>query len=124
MTYDSLVLRRLSAQVRPRLRVTRGEAILLGPGKADLLAAIDASGSLREAARTLDMSYMRAWTLVRTMNAAFRAPLVERTRGGSRHGGAHLTPLGRRILGLYREMEEVSLDAIAPAWRKIRRELK
>ena len=110
--------------VRPRLRVTRGDEILLGPGKADLLAAIDQSGSLREAALELDMSYMRAWSLVRTMNGAFRAPLVTRSRGGARHGSAQLTPLGRRVLALYREMEAASIEAIAGPWRKIRRELK
>ena len=63
--------------IRPRLRILHGEAIALGPGKADLLEAIARAGTLAEAAKLLDMSYMRAWKLVRTMNAAFREPLAD-----------------------------------------------
>ena len=110
--------------VRPRIRATRKNVILLGPGKADLLAAIGETGSIRGAAEETGMSYMRAWSLVRTMNAAFRAPLVTRTRGGTRHGGAALTPLGKRVLKLYQEMERLAAKAIAPMWKKIQRELK
>jgi molybdate transport system regulatory protein len=67
------------------------------------------------------MSYMRAWTLLREMNRAFRSPLVETARGGKTHGAARLTDLGRRVLALYREMESLSSSAAAPAWRKLRR---
>ena len=73
--------------IRPRIRIVREDGtIVLGPGKADLLAAIGESGSIRAAAESLGMSYMRAWTLVRTMNAAFRSPLVEKVRGGNEKG--------------------------------------
>ena len=120
----SLPAKRNKVVLRPRIRATRGGVILLGPGKADLLAAIDESGSIRSAAEQTGMSYMRAWSLVRTMNAAFRVPLVERTRGGSTRGGAHLTPLGARVLSLYQEMERLASAAIAPVWRRVKRELK
>src|SRR5436190_3906502 len=51
-------------RLRPRLRVLRGQEIVLGPGKADLLDAIARTGELRRAAGELNMSYMRAWKLV------------------------------------------------------------
>src|SRR5512142_1431250 len=69
--------------LRPRIRATRGDVILIGPGKADLLEAIAETGSIRSAAERIGMSYMRAWSLVRTLNENFREPLVERTRGGA-----------------------------------------
>ena len=96
---------RAPARLLPRLRLVRGGTIVLGPGKADLLAAVGDSGSLRRAAAALGMSYMRAWTLVKTMNGAFREPLVALARGGARHGGATLTPAGAKVLALYRAME-------------------
>jgi len=102
----------------------RGGRILLGPGKADLLDAIRRTGSIRLAARALGMSYMRAWELVRAMNAGFQRPLVATARGGSAHGGAALTETGERLLALYREMEAASLEAAAPAWRRLRRHLR
>jgi molybdate transport system regulatory protein len=108
----------------PRLRVVHRGEIALGPGKRELLEAIAGHGSLAGSARQLGMSYMRAWQLVRTMNAAFRSPLVALSRGGAAGGGARLTPLGEEVLALYREMERQSLRAAGPAWRKLRRRLR
>lgn len=102
-------------EIRPRIRVLQGEDVVLGPGKADLLEAIGENGSISEAARRLGMSYMRAWTLLRTMNRSFRAPLVETARGGAVRGGATLTDEGRAVLVLYRRMERDSLAAVAAA---------
>lgn len=89
----------------PRLRVLMGAAIAMGPGKADLLDAISREGSISRAARSMGMSYRRAWLLVETMNEAFRGPLVDAARGGPGGGGARLTPLGHEALKRYRAME-------------------
>jgi molybdate transport system regulatory protein len=111
--------------VRPRIRIVRDsdDTIVLGPGKADLLDAIASTGSIRAAAESLSMSYMRAWTLVRTMNAAFREPLVEKERGGAGQGGARLTASGLRVLSLYRKMEEKAARAVETLWVRLRQEL-
>lgn len=111
-------------QIRPRIRVTRADGtIVLGPGKADLLEAIGRTGSIRAAAEELEMSYMRAWTLVRTMNAAFRTPVVEKIRGGPDRGGARLTARGQRVLELYVRMSRRAERAISTNWEKLKREL-
>jgi len=110
--------------LRPRLRIVADDGtIVLGPGKADLLDAIARTGSIRAAAGELEMSYMRAWTLVRTMNSAFRAPLVEKVRGGTDQGGARLTKSGETVLRLYRKMEEKAAKAAEPLWIKLQDEL-
>ena len=106
--------------VRPRIRVLRNGEIALGPGKVALLAAVGDSGSLAQAARTLGMSYMRAWKLIQTMNACFRQPLVATRRGGKAHGSAALTVTGRKVLELYRRMEQASREAMAPSWQELR----
>ncbi len=110
-----------AATIRPRIRVTRAGDILLGPGKADLLDAIQRLGGLRGAADELGMSYMRAWKLVQLLNRGFRAPLVHTERGGARHGKASLTPMGESVLSLYRDMETASLAAMKPDWKRLRR---
>lgn len=112
------------AALKPRLRLVAGKTILLGPGKADLLDAVRDSGSLRKAAAKLGMSYMRAWTLVKTMNAAFQKPLVTLARGGARHGGATLTPAGRRVLALYRAMERRCETATSAQAARLKRFLR
>lgn len=110
--------------LKPRLRVVVGDNIALGPGKVELLAFIAETGSIAEAAKRMDMSYMRAWTLVKQMEACFTEPLLDRQRGGTARGGAQLTPLGTRVLELYHEMEQESLRALAKPWRELRKHLR
>jgi molybdate transport system regulatory protein len=116
--------RRRAPEVKPRIRILWGDEIAFGPGKADLLAAIADTGTIAGAARQLGMSYMRAWSLVRTMNQCFRAPLVDASRGGGSGGGAALTPTGREVLGLYRRMEAASRSGLEPEWLRLRRLLR
>lgn len=97
----------------PRLRILMGEAIAVGPGKADLLAAIAAEGSISAAARTMGMSYRRAWLLVDELNRVFVGPVVVSETGGRRGGGAVLTALGQEILQRYRAMEERAAASVA-----------
>lgn len=78
---------------------------MIGPGKAELLERIDRCGSIAAAGREMGMSYKRAWQLIGTLNAMFREPLVDSTRGGPGGGGAALTEAGRQVLALYRGFE-------------------
>jgi len=101
---------------QPQIRIMFRKAIAMGPGKADLLRAIEDSGSISAAARDLGMSYRRAWLLVDTMNQCFKSPVVETLTGGQRGGGARVTELGREVLGRYVAME-------AKAAASVRRDL-
>ncbi|MBR9973426.1 winged helix-turn-helix domain-containing protein [Magnetospirillum sulfuroxidans] len=78
---------------------------LIGPGKMQLLEAIDRHGSISAAARAMGMAYPNAWKLMDSLNRHFRDPLVTRVMGGSRGGGAALTETGRAVLGIYRSVE-------------------
>lgn len=106
---------------KPRLRILLGAAIAIGPGKADLLEAIERCGSISGAARELGMSYRRAWQLADVMNRSFRERLVEAGTGGARGGGARLTPLGRNVLRRYRAMEAKAAGSVAAEMRSFRR---
>src|SRR5262245_5882931 len=106
-------------QLRPRVRVQCGEDIALGPGKVDLLALIAETGSIRVAAERMNMSYMRAWTLIRTMNRCFKEPVVAAVRGGKKGGGAQLTNTGRAALALYQQMEADCLAVTRADWKKL-----
>ncbi len=87
----------------------------LAPARWSCLATIAQTGSsLSEAARHMEMSYMKAWLLVQVMNRCFRSPLVTLERGGASGGGAQLTPAGQEVLALYRTMEADALAAMKP----------
>ena len=93
------------------LRVVLGATVAIGPGKAELLQAIAATGSIAAAGRRMGMSYKRAWSLAEEMNAMFAAPLVEAAKGGPGGGGASLTPLGARVLDAYRRLQDAAAVA-------------
>ena len=96
---------------RIRIRIVFGDDEMIGPGKAELLERIDRCGSIAAAGRGMGMSYKRAWQLIGTLNAMFRQPLVESTRGGPGGGGAVLTEAGREVLCLYRAFEADAAQA-------------
>lgn len=108
--------------LKASLRVQCGDDIAMGPGKADLLDAIDRVGSIAAAGRALGMSYRRTWLLVDMMNRTWAEPLVAATPGGGSHRGARLTPCGRQVLAAYRALERSMMDALAatPAFEELR----
>lgn len=104
-----------------KARLYCGSEIAMGPGKADLLEAIAATGSISAAGRALGMSYRRTWLLVDAMNRCWRAPLVETAAGGSSGGGARLTDAGREVLGRYRALERrIAAAAREEDWAALR----
>jgi molybdate transport system regulatory protein len=96
-----------------RLRIPTGEHIAIGPGKAALLEAISETGSISAAGRKLNISYRKAWVVVRDMNIFFKEPLVDVSKGGPKGGGARLTEMGRLVLEKYRRLEKIAWEAIS-----------
>lgn len=97
---------------RLRFRLLLGRDVAIGPGKADLLAALAETGSISAAARSMGMSYKKAWYLLDTMNHCFREPIVAAEKGGRGHGGARLTPMGKEVLARYRSIEQKAAEAV------------
>jgi molybdate transport system regulatory protein len=111
---------RASVTLHPRLRALRGKETVLGPGRVELLEHIERTGSLTAAAKRMGMSYMRAWSLVKSSNASFRKILVKAARGGKSGGGARLTDAGRQVIALYRRMEQDCQSSVEKTWKELR----
>jgi len=114
----------MTAETRFRLRVFRGRTPAIGPGKIDLLEAIDQSGSISAAARMLGMSYNRAWHLVAELNDALVRPVVAASKGGSFGGGTAITATGLALIREYRAAEREAEAATAKHLKGIRRLVK
>ncbi|MCE9632632.1 MAG: LysR family transcriptional regulator [Methylophilales bacterium] len=93
------------SQPHIKIRIPYGKLSAIGPGKAVLLDAIVKHGSISAAAKSMGMSYKRAWDLVSTMNQAFLEPLVSTATGGAQGGGAQLTTFGLDVLRRYQALE-------------------
>jgi len=104
------MLRAMNQMVRFRVDFT--DACSLGPGKIELLESIQKTGSLRQAAQALGMSYRRAWLLLDGLNHSFSEPVSTASIGGQGGGGVTLTPFGLEVMRCYRVAEE-AIEAVA-----------
>ena len=106
--------------VKMRIRIYVGDR-MLGPGKMELLAHIDETGSLTAAAKRMGMSYMRAWKLVQELNRDQERPMIETRRGGAMGGIAKVTGVGKKVLKLYQTMERAGTEAASSYSKKLAR---
>ena len=109
-----------AVMVRPRVQI--GASIAIGPGKIDLLRAVERERSISAGARALGLTYKRAWLLIDSLNPGFGQPVVAATAGGRGGGGATLTPLGAALVARYAALE-ARLDAACGAELQALREL-
>lgn len=57
------------------------------------------------------MSYRRAWLLIDELNRSLKSPATVSEHGGQQGGGCTLTPVGEKIVRLYREVETRAAEA-------------
>jgi molybdate transport system regulatory protein len=100
-----------------RFRIDFGENSNIGPGKVALLEGIKAHGSLSDAARSMGISYRRAWLLIDSVNKSFKIPATVNSAGGRGGGGAEVTAFGSLLIERYREVER-KLDVVAGEYLK------
>ena len=97
---------------RLNLRLVFPGGAPLSHGKAELMEQIRETGSIRQAAQRMDMSYRRGWLLVDELNRMFTDPVIETQHGGKSGGGAHLTTFGEELLQRFRSMEARAQESL------------
>jgi molybdate transport system regulatory protein len=95
-----------SLSINGRIWLEINNEKVIGPGRVELLERIGQSGSIRQAALQMKMSYRQAWDLIRHMNEKFDSDLVISHRGGKGGGYAEVTPKGQEIIKEYRLLEQ------------------
>ena len=88
-----------------KLWLEKNGQFFLGKGRVELLKAIVICGSISAAAKSMKMSYKKAWAAVDDMNSISDSPLVIRTIGGSGGGGTLITEAGTEAIELYERFE-------------------
>ena len=121
MSRQAPIVQTETGQLSLRIDLPQGR---IGPGKIDLLEAIDREGSISAAGRALGMSYKRAWDLVDAMNKLLGVAVVAASTGGYRGGGATLTDAGRNLVADYRAIERAAQRAAEPRLLALMRRTK
>jgi molybdate transport system regulatory protein len=97
---------KLQLALQSRFWLTSGPHSLGGRGRIELLERIGESGSIRQAALAMGMSYKAAWDAVDAMNKRTGLTLIVRKTGGTRGGGAEVSEHGHKLIGLYKTLEQ------------------
>ncbi|BCN94040.1 hypothetical protein THMIRHAM_18250 [Thiomicrorhabdus immobilis] len=95
-----------SDNIRARFWITGKNAGHIGIGRIELLEKIETYGSMSQAAKSMGMSYKKAWKLVEELNSMYEEPLIVKAQGGKSGGGSVLTPKGKALIKEFRVVEQ------------------
>ena len=96
----------MNYKIKSRIWIEEGDNVLLGEGRVRLLKAIDKTGSLSKAAKSLRISYKKAWTLIDAVNKSSIKPVTITSIGGKGGGGAVLTEYGKKLIIAFDEINK------------------
>lgn len=99
-----------------KLMLRDDNGVFFGPGSAELLEAIDKTGSVRSAASTMGLSYTKAWTIIRNAQKGIGEELVLSVKGGAGGGNARLTDEGKKLLKGYKSFSKKAQTALEKAF--------
>jgi molybdate transport system regulatory protein len=91
-------------QLKARVIVQLKGQNLLGPGRVRLMEKVDATGSIAEAAREMEISYRKAIRLINCINEQFEEDVILTWKGGTKFGGAKLSEFGKALIVKYRTL--------------------
>lgn len=98
-----------------------GEKVF-GDGPLDILHRVERTGSLRQAAEEINMSYSQAWNLMKDLERRLGFDLLKRKVGGEKGGGSEITEKAREMMmkfEIFRERADQNLNSL---YRKIFKE--
>ncbi|WP_445955640.1 winged helix-turn-helix domain-containing protein [Yeosuana sp.] len=96
----------MSYKIKSRIWIEFDNHVLLGEGRVQLLKAIDETGSLSKAAKSLNLSYKKAWNLIYSVNKSAKKPVTINSTGGKGGGGAELTEYGKSLIFTFDEINK------------------
>jgi molybdate transport system regulatory protein len=96
----------MNYKIKSRIWIEADGNILLGEGRVSLLKAIEDTGSLTQAAKSLSMSYKKAWSLIDAVNSRAEKPVTTSSIGGKGGGGARLTDYGKTLVNTFDTINE------------------
>ena len=92
---------------------------VFGDGPFDILTRVERTGSLRQAAMEINMSYSQAWNLIRGLERRLGYNLLERKVGGDKGGGSYLTDEAIDLKEKYKIFHQQAIKSIDLIYHQI-----
>jgi molybdate transport system regulatory protein len=96
----------MNCKIKSRIWIELDGEEFLGEGKIQLLKAIEETGSLSKAAKSIHISYKKAWHLIDAVNKTSKKPVTINSIGGKGGGGTELTPYGKSLIIAFDDMNK------------------
>jgi len=94
-------------QLKLKISIAKEPGIpFMGPGPLRLLEKIREHKSINQAARSMNLSYVKALNMLNRMERSLNRRILIRTRGGNERGGTRLTPYAEKYIERYIRLEE------------------
>jgi molybdate transport system regulatory protein len=91
--------------IKGNIWITTSKKEIIGKGRAQLLNEINNCGSIAQAAKNINLSYKKAWCMVKEMNTNYKEPIIKQIVGGKNGGGTNLTHYGLELLNNYNKIQ-------------------
>lgn len=105
----------MTCSIRLRLRGTNS---FYGIGVQELLRLVQKTNSLQTAAATMEMSYSKAWKIIRAAEKELGFPLMIRRVGGAGGGGSQLTERGLDFVNRFEQFTSEANEAADELFKK------
>src|SRR5690606_32359911 len=93
-------------KIKSRIWIESENNVHLGEGRVQLLKAINETGSLSKAAKSINISYKKAWGLLDSVNKSAKKPVTINSIGGKGGGGAELTDYGKALILVFEDINK------------------
>ena len=93
---------------------------MMGKGTIWLLQRIRRLRSINQAAKEMEMSYVKALKILKDIEATLGQEILIKRIGGKDHGGAELTPFAEEFLALFESYQTTVTDFAEQAFQRFR----
>jgi len=106
-------------ELRYKIWIENNGGKAFGDGPLDILHRIEKTGSLRQAAGEINMSYSQAWNLIRILEKRLGFTLLKRSVGGRNGGGSEITEQARELMTRFEEFRQRADQSLSELYQKI-----
>jgi molybdate transport system regulatory protein len=106
---------------RHKVWLTLGGSFLMGPNYFRFLQAVDQTGTIRQAGKTVGWSYRTCLNRIRRMEAILGTKVLETARGGRAGGSARLSSEARRLVTIFGRWQKQVAESSRRAFTQAKR---
>ena len=106
-------------KLRYKIWIEKDGEKVFGDGPLDILHRVERTGSLRQAAAEINMSYSQAWNLMKDLEKRLGFNLLKRKVGGEKGGGSEITEEARELMMKFKIFRKRADQNLHSLYKKI-----